>query len=144
MPTQHSEYLLSLQAHMEVINLHQCTSVLQTPAKPTTPKYAHALLGLRAPVSSMDHMRLTSSYSCLHCVAALTCPENDWVGIDVFSLYIILSSIARICAKDSCIQNAPNKYWKVLRGVVISAQHTINDSLSSRQHLKLSNFITRK
>ena len=129
---------------MVVINLHLCTSVLQTPAKPTTPKYVHALLGLRALVSSMDHMRLTSSYSCLHCVAALTCPENDWVGIDVFSLYIILSSIARICAKDSCIHNTPNKYCKVTRGVVTSARHTITDLLSSQQHLKLSDFITRK
>ena len=54
-------------------------------------------------------------------LALCGCPENDWVGIDVFSLYIILSSIARICAKDSCIHNIPNKYWKVPRGVVISA-----------------------
>ena len=138
---QSNDPLLSLQAHMEVINLHQCTSVLQMPAKPTTPKYVHALLGLRAPASSMDHMRLTSSYSCLHCVAALTCPENDWVGIDVFSLYIILSSIARICDNDSCIHSTPNKYWKVPRGVVIFARHTINDSLSSRQHLKLEHVV---
>ena len=52
--------------------------------------------------------------------------------------------VAVLYSVDKGLHSTPNKYWKVPRGVVISARHTITDSLSSQKHLKLTNFITRK